>query len=1422
MFPKVAAQIFHHTSRAAAAVQNQTSQAIRNAWQYQQATPSSSAGGGGVSPWGGLGSSSGWGGSSAGPGGAKYNAGSRFYSGYTGPGRSITQANSSSAQPDDNDERQILPVRIKAAAPSVRARPRSRSLSLSSQDRIDRGEGLGVLQVVQMRARHVFAAHRSISSADDSLPSVDGANRQVLVRRNSSSAHTIPPSDVDIDMPPMLLSALGEPELPESGVKSDLTDLAAPQSLNEPLIGDDLAFYERLRQASHDRDVPKVLDEITRYRAKSRVSVPCYNMAMQALLDNRVVGQPISLILELYNEMLERNLIPNLRTYRIMILSLCARDADVQRVISSLEARISRRTFTAREDAGDNTLDSQRLAHLRTENNFPSALTLFRAATTIRNLPLGLPEYNALLRSCAFHQDIEAALRVFAHMERFPGDPPSPATYALLITVFANKADLGGAQQVFNAFKEASAQNRIAWDWMPKTLQKQDPIPQTGERNDLSKNSQIQVWNKMIETRFKCGEPTAALDLFESMLDTPLGPAFKEVDAPLPNSITYTTIINGFCEAGDVQSALSWFDRLLAQDSVAENPYAPLSTPPRPDHLSWIAMIDTLARMGKVDDLNRLFLKLLEVAPQDRLPIRTVDRYVVFRANFDIIGRASELLKFVLNHVICVDGDARSLSLNTAPARNMLVELVQMLHVRGETDAAIDVSERLVSRERKLLRQNEADGSVTGPQALYQQKGLRGLVQTLSGIFLFVSPTSAAPAALPIKAALRVAALSAQVGLEPQTAISAWYVHSFSESKRLGHSLDLTLDDWVTLIKAFVAIELPALDPDSPEATVETIPPPPNFVFPGLVVLLKDIADTSIDLNQIEHKVTRKLMRALVYTHGREESLQLLRGLGPQFACLLELQGVDGQSHGTGPQRGQSIPTQETYTGGVHIDLYHSRFVEEWYPASPNVSIETAYERFESGAQQGIFPSPETIGRLIGGLGRLGAVDKVRTLYGAAQRVLAALENQKKWQSAGWFVVEDQMIIAFAHAGQYEAAHVHRVRIMEQGGTPSADAYGALISSLKDTTDDTAHALQLWEEALARDVRPNIFMYNTIISKLAKARKADHALMIFQQMQQQGIRPSSVTYGALIAACCRVGDAPSAELFFKEMTAAPNYKPRVPPYNTMMQLYTYTKPDRERVLHYYNALLSAKIKPSAHTYKLLLEAYGTIQPIDTAAMEELFQRVLGNPSIEVQGTHWAAMINAYGCARKDLNGAIGLFESIEKHPSTSRSKTTLPDAVVYEALFTVLSAHRRPDLIRAYLQRLRSSHVHPTAYVANAAIKGYAAAGDLESARAMFESLEDPPMGVAAPNNHALHEPLRSPNEVPPQAPIYREPSTWETMVRAELGVSERDRAMDLIRRMEFRGYPPAVVQRVRDIMHTDALSESPTSFSSLSTISSS
>jgi pentatricopeptide repeat protein len=196
------------------------------------------------------------------------------------------------------------------------------------------------------------------------------------------------------------------------------------------------------------------------------------------------------------------------------------------------------------------------------------------------------------------------------------------------------------------------------------------------------------------------------------------------------------------------------------------------------------------------------------------------------------------------------------------------------------------------------------------------------------------------------------------------------------------------------------------------------------------------------------------------------------------------------------------------------------------------------------------------------------------------------MADDKPAQSLGWFQVEDQMIIALAHAGDVDAAHVHRQRILQQGGSPSPDAYGVLIQNVKDTTDDNTNALALFNEAIDLGVTPNVYLYNTIISKLAKARKADTALEFFRQMKAQSVAPTSVTYGALIAACGRVGDITSAENLFREMSSRRNFRPRVPPYNMMMQLYTQTKPDRERALYYYNAMLDAGIKPTAHTYKV--------------------------------------------------------------------------------------------------------------------------------------------------------------------------------------------------------------------------------------------
>ena len=170
-----------------------------------------------------------------------------------------------------------------------------------------------------------------------------------------------------------------------------------------------------------------------------------------------------------------------------------------------------------------------------------------------------------------------------------------------------------------------------------------------------------------------------------------------------------------------------------------------------------------------------------------------------------------------------------------------------------------------------------------------------------------------------------------------------------------------------------------------------------------------------------------------------------------------------------------------------------------------------------------------------------------------------------------------------------------------------------------------------------------------------------------------------------------------------------------------------------------------------------MDAYGTIEPADITAMEQTFATLCADKSVQVLGSHWGSLINAYGCVQKNLDRAIEVFESIASHPST-RKASPMPDAVSYEALINVFVTLRRTDLVPVYMDRFQSSGVHMTAYIANLLIKGYAIAGELEKARSVFAGLIDPPTGIAAPNNHAPHE-LNTTVPVPAHAPVYREVS---------------------------------------------------------------
>ena len=152
----------------------------------------------------------------------------------------------------------------------------------------------------------------------------------------------------------------------------------------------------------------------------------------------------------------------------------------------------------------------------------------------------------------------------------------------------------------------------------------------------------------------------------------------------------------------------------------------------------------------------------------------------------------------------------------------------------------------------------------------------------------------------------------------------------------------------------------------------------------------------------------------------------------------------------------------------------------------------------------------------------------------------------------------------------------------------------------------------------------------------------------------------------------------------------------------MMQYFVVTSPNREKALQYYQDMKRRKVQPSEHTYKLLLDCYGAIQPVDNEAMQSVFSQIERDRHIEVQGVHWAALINSYGCVQNNLEEAQQVFDSISVHPSSDNG---LPDAVCYEALLNACLVNGKPELVESYVDRLRQQKVHSTAYVENDRIK---------------------------------------------------------------------------------------------------------------------
>lgn len=343
-----------------------------------------------------------------------------------------------------------------------------------------------------------------------------------------------------------------------------------------------------------------------------------------------------------------------------------------------------------------------------------------------------------------------------------------------------------------------------------------------------------------------------------------------------------------------------------------------------------------------------------------------------------------------------------------------------------------------------------------------------------------------------------------------------------------------------------------------------------------------------------------------------------------------------------------------------------------------------------------------------------------------------------------------------------QAAYDHLLSI---GTFPDATGYGQLIANAPavENHDEASGALFLFDQARTNNVPMNTFLYNVLLSKLSKARRLKDAIFFFSDMNVTNTKKSNVTYGTMISACCRCGDETLAKALFKEMESSAHYTPKIAPFNILLQFYVHHKKDRKSALEIYEKIRDIGLKPSVHTYKLLIDAYSTINPIDIESAEKVLLTIV-NDNNSITTKHYASLLYARGVCLNDLVSAQQFYNAL-----TSYNRVR-PDKNIFQALLESYVVNNQVRATPNVLRDMISYGVDLDTNMTNILIRGWAPIS-IEKARGLFDHLIS--SGVA-------------------------EPSSYESIIRAYLYYGEVAKAQDVLGLMASHLYPEPVLAKLQ------------------------
>lgn len=234
---------------------------------------------------------------------------------------------------------------------------------------------------------------------------------------------------------------------------------ATPASINRtvtpPVDSQSQSYADHLSKLSEDgryAEIPAVFEAML--VADIKPIAAAYNALLVAAIHVPIEKiEVVSKALDVYADMMRRNILPDSDTYNILVGLLSARCLEVSTLKKSLEDK--RLRFGGMDEPGKFMFASNELEHaiLSEDDRLDLAIKLFETSVLTRKANYSSETYHQLISACAQAGRVSDMLHMFEHME-LSGAVPFAATFPSMITAFANTGDLASAIECYNEYKD--------------------------------------------------------------------------------------------------------------------------------------------------------------------------------------------------------------------------------------------------------------------------------------------------------------------------------------------------------------------------------------------------------------------------------------------------------------------------------------------------------------------------------------------------------------------------------------------------------------------------------------------------------------------------------------------------------------------------------------------------------------------------------------------------------------------------------------------------------------------------------------------------------------------------------------------------------------------------------------------------------